>query len=107
MASRVRHDDTVQVIRGKDKGKRGKVQRVDLKESMVHVEGVNIVKRHLKAGAQGAASQGGIISQEKPMGLARVMLVCPNCDKPTRVGYQVLEDGTKSRVCKRCDQTIS
>jgi large subunit ribosomal protein L24 len=107
MASRVKHEDTVQVIRGRDKGKRGKVQRVDLKEGTVHVEGVNVVKRHLKAGAQGAASQGGIISQEKPMDLWRVMLVCPNCDKPTRVGYQVLEDGTKSRVCKRCDQTIS
>lgn len=107
MASRVRRDDTVQILRGKDRGKRGKVQGVNLKSATVHVEGVNVVKRHLKAGAQGAGSQGGIVTQEKPMGLWRVMIVCPSCDKPTRVRYQILEDGTKSRVCKRCDQMIS
>ena len=106
MASRVKREDTVQVLRGRDRGKRGKVQSVNLKNSTVHVEGVNVVKRHLKAGAQGAGSQGGIVAQEKSMDLWRVMIVCPSCDKPTRVRYEILEDGKKARICNLCNQMI-
>ncbi len=106
MAARIKQDDTVLVIRGKDKGKQGKVQRVFPDERMVMVEGVNQVKRHLKAGARGLR-QAGIITQEKPLDASKVMLVCPSCGKPARVSFQRLEDGTKTRMCKRCNQMIS
>ncbi len=105
MAARIKREDMVLVIRGRDKGKRAKVQRVLPDQGQVLVEGVNTVKRHLKAGAQGAR-QAGIVTMEKPLGLSKVMLVCPACGKPARVGFQRLEDGTKTRVCKRCQQTI-
>jgi large subunit ribosomal protein L24 len=106
MSSRIRKDDTVEVIRGRDKGKRGKVQSSAPQENMVLVEGVNIVKKHQRAGAQGAR-QGGIVSIEKPMSASKVMPVCQSCDKPTRVGFLVLDDGTKSRVCKKCQQMMT
>ena len=106
MAARIKQEDTVLVIQGKDKGKQGKVQRVFPEKMVVLVEGVNIVKRHLKAGA-GGVRQAGIISQEKPLGASKVMLVCPSCGKPARVSFQRMEDGTKARVCKRCQQMIS
>ncbi len=106
MAARIKRDDTVLVIKGRDKGRQGKVQRVDPGGNLLLVEGVNMVKRHLKAGARGSA-QAGIISMEKPLDASKVMLVCPSCNKPTRVGSQPLEDGTKARVCKQCHQMIS
>ena len=106
MAARIKQDDTVLVIRGREKGKQGKVQRVFPDERMVMVEGVNQVKRHLKAGAQGLR-QAGIITQEKPLDASKVMLVCPSCGKPARVSFQRMEDGTKARMCKRCNQMIS
>ena len=101
MTARLRRDDLVVVIRGKDRGKRGKVQHLLVPEHRVLVEGVNIVKRHLKAGAQGAR-QAGIVSKESPVDVSKVMPVCPSCDRPTRIRIQILEDGTKARVCKRC-----
>ncbi len=106
MATRIKRDDTVLVIRGKDKGKQAKVQRVDPRQNLLLVEGVNMVKRHLKAGA-GGTRQGGIIDMEKPLGASKVMLVCPSCGKPTRVSTQMMDDGTKARVCKQCHQMIS
>lgn len=106
MATRIRKDDTVEVIRGRDKGKRGKVQHHALRGNMILVEGVNVVKKHQRAGAQGAR-QAGIVSIEKPLDASKVMPVCQSCDKPTRVGFTVLDDGTKSRVCKKCQQMMS
>ena len=106
MAARIKRDDTVLVIRGKDKGRQAKVQRVLTQENMLLIEGVNMVKRHLKAGARGAR-QGGIIDMEKPLDASKVMLVCPSCGKPTRVSSQLLDDGIKARVCKQCHQMIS
>ena len=106
MAARIRRDDTVVVVRGKDRGKRAKVQRVHPGTNLVLVEGVNMVKRHLKAGAQGLR-QAGIVTQEKPLDASKVMLLCPSCDRPTRVGFRLMADGTKARVCKRCQQMIS
>ena len=102
MAVRIKRDDLVKVIRGRDVGKQGKVQHVFSKEQKLLVEGVNVVKRHLKAGAEGAR-QAGIISKEMPLDASKVMPVCPSCGKPTRVGLRVLEDGTRARVCKRCN----
>lgn len=102
MARRIKREDLVTVIRGRDRGKQGKVQRVFSREGMVLVEGINVVKRHLKAGAQGAR-QAGIVTKEMPLDASKVMPVCPSCSKPTRVGSKVLEDGTRARVCKRCN----
>ncbi|MCL5264326.1 MAG: 50S ribosomal protein L24 [Chloroflexi bacterium] len=100
----IRKEDTVLVIAGKDKGKRGKVRRVLPKESKVLIHGINIVKRHTKP--RGMARQAGIIEQEAPIHISNVALVCTKCNQPTRVGYRVLGDGTKARVCKRCGEVI-
>ena len=106
MAARLKRDDEVMVITGRDRGKRGKVQRIYADKAMVLVEGVNMVKRHLKAGAQGAR-QAGIIDKEMPIGMSKILPICPSCDRPTRVAFKVLEDGTKTRVCKRCEGMLS
>ena len=106
MATRIKRDDTVLVIRGKNKGQKAKVQRVFPREDSLLVEGINMVKRHLKPGARGVR-QGGIVDVEKPLSASKVMLVCPSCDKPTRLSVQLLDDGTKARVCKQCHQMIS
>ena len=101
MTARLHRDDEVMVIVGRDKGRRGKVQRVIADKGKVLVEGVNMVKRHLRAGAEGAR-QAGIIDKEMPIHASKLMPVCPSCDKPTRVSVKTLDDGTKSRVCKKC-----
>ena len=106
MLSRLKREDDVLVIRGKDKGKKGKIQRIIPSKNMVLVEGVNIAKKHLRAGAQGAR-QAGIVSMEVPLDASKVMPICPSCDKPTRIRVQVLDDGTKSRICKRCNGMMS
>lgn len=100
----VRRGDTVVVISGKDRGKKGKVQRVLPVKRRVVVEGVNIVKRHQKPTRQ--VMQGGIIEKEAPIHISNVMLVCPRCSRPTRVGRKVLEDGRRLRVCKRCGEVV-
>ncbi|HOJ88557.1 MAG TPA: 50S ribosomal protein L24 [Pseudothermotoga sp.] len=101
---RIRKDDTVQVISGKDKGKRGKILKVLPRENKVVVQGINMVKRHQRPIPQ--LREGGIIEREAPVYASKVMLVCPNCDRPTRVGARFLEDGTKVRVCKKCGEVI-
>lgn len=100
---KVLRNDTVEVIAGKDRGKRGRVRTVLPKENRVVVENINIYKRHLK---RGRARQTGIVEFEAPLQASNVMVVCPNCDRPTRVGYDNQEDGTKVRVCKHCDGVI-
>jgi large subunit ribosomal protein L24 len=106
MTARLKRDDEVLILRGKDNGKRGKVQKFLPAQNLILVEGLNRVKRHLKAGAQGAR-QAGIIEKEMPMNASKVMPICPNCDKPTRIGIQVLDDGSKTRMCKRCNSMIN
>jgi large subunit ribosomal protein L24 len=105
MAARIKRDDEVMVIAGRDKGRRGKVQRVLTDKNQVLVEGVNIVKRAYKAGVQGR--QAGIVNKEMPLDASKVMPVCPSCGKPTRVAFKVLDDGTKSRVCKHCEGMLN
>jgi large subunit ribosomal protein L24 len=104
MALRIKTDDEVIVIGGKDRGKRGKVLRVEPKKNRVYVEGLNIVKRHQRpqqvAGAQRAETVGGVIEREGPIHISNVMLVDPRDDKPTRVGVLV-EDGKRLRVARR------
>ena len=96
--------DKVVVIAGKDKGKEGKIVAVDKKNNRVMVEGVNMVSKHTKPNAQN--QQGGIIKKEAAIDASNVMLVCPKCKKGVRVGYSVLENGTKVRVCKKCGASI-
>jgi len=103
MADKIKRDDFVLVISGKDRGKRGKVIRVIPKESRVVVEGVNIVKKHQKPTP---TRPGGIIEMPAPIHISNVMLVCPRCNRPTRVGFTFLEDGRKVRVCKKCKENI-
>ena len=100
----VKNGDNVIVISGKDKGATGKVIAVDSKKGRVYVEGVNIVKKHQKARTQGAPS--GIVEREGSIDASNVMLVDPKTGKPTRVGYRVNEDGTKSRIAKRSGEVI-
>jgi large subunit ribosomal protein L24 len=101
---KIRRDDTVVVIGGKDRGKTGKVLRVDPARQKVYVEGLNIVKRHERprqvAGAQRAEQVGGVVEKEGPIHVSNVMLVDPKDNKPTRVGL-VREDGVRRRIAKR------
>jgi large subunit ribosomal protein L24 len=98
MAARIRKGDTVIVITGADKGKRGEVLTVLPKDNRAVVKGVNIAKKHTKP--QGMGRPGGIIEQEATIHLSNIMLVDPKTDKPTRVGYRVLDDGRKVRVAR-------
>ena len=95
--------DTVKVIRGKDSGRVGKIERVNVKEAKVLVEGVNQFKRHIKARMPGQKSE--IVTITKPLPVANVSLMCPKCKKPSRVGYKIVKDG-KTRVCKNCGKEL-
>ena len=100
----IKKDDTVVVLSGKDKGKKGKVLSVDPKAGKVIVEKVNMVSRHTKPRKQG--EQGGSIKKEAPIYACKVQRVCPKCDKPTRPAHKLLADGKKVRVCKKCGAEI-
>ncbi len=100
---KLRKGDQVKIVKGKDSGKTGKVERFYIKESKVLVEGINQYKRHLKAKSQGQKSE--IVVITKPLPVANVALICPKCKKPTRVGYKIVKDG-KTRICKKCNAEI-
>lgn len=100
----VKKGDLVMVIAGKDRGKSGRIIRVIPKEERVVVERINLVKKHLRASP--TTGQGGIVEVEAPIHVSNVMPICPSCNRPTRVGKKILEDGTKVRVCKRCGESI-
>ena len=100
----IKKDNTVVVLSGKDKGKKGKVLSVDPKAGKVVVEKVNMVSRHTKPRKQG--DQGGILKKEAPIYACKVQRLCPKCDKPTRPAHKVLPDGKKVRVCKKCGAEI-
>jgi len=107
VGNRIKRGDTVEVVSGDDQRLRGAVQRVLPKESRVVVSGINIVKKHQRPIRAGRSQvQPGIIEFEAPIHISNVMLVCPRCDQPTRVGFTRLEDGRKVRVCKRCGAAI-
>ena len=100
----IRKNDTVMIIAGKDKGKRGAVTRIIPKENRIVVEGVNIVKRHTRG--QAGARQAGIIQQEAPLNISNVVLICNKCNAPTKVKRTTLEDNRKVRVCQKCNETV-
>ena len=104
MAARIRKGDTVVVITGADKGKRGEVLSVRPKENRAVVQGVNIAKKHTKP--QGMGKPGGIIEAEATIHLSNVMLLNPKTNKPTRVGFRVLDDGRKVRVARPGGEVI-
>ena len=101
---KIRKDDTVLVVTGKDQGKKGKVRFAYPREQSVIVEGVNFIKKHARA--QKAVRQAGIIDLEAPVSVSNVMLLCNKCSKPARIGYRKLEDGRKVRFCRVCQEVI-
>ena len=100
----VKKGDTVYVLSGKDKGKKGKVLNVLLDDGMILIEGVNMSTKHKKP--RNRYQQGGIIHQESPINCAKVMLICNRCGSPTKIGKRILDNGEKSRVCKKCHEVI-
>jgi large subunit ribosomal protein L24 len=104
MGAHVRKGDTVAVIAGRERGKRGKVLRVLPDEGRVLIEKVNMVKKHQRPTQK--LRQGGIIEREGALALANVLLVCGRCDRPARTGIKVLGDERRVRVCKRCGEPI-
>ena len=104
MSMRIKKNDQVRVISGKSKGKEGKILRHIPAKDMVVVEGVNMVSRHVRPSQKNP--QSGIIKQEAPIYASKVMLVCPQCGAPTRVGSSFLESGKKVRVCRKCSEII-
>ncbi len=104
MAAKIKKRDTVIVTAGKDRGKRGEVERIMPKQGRLLIQGVNLVKRNQKA--QPGVRQGGIIERPNPMDISNVKLVCPHCNEPVRVGFTRLEDGRKVRQCKSCNESI-
>jgi len=101
----IRHGDTVKVMSGRSKGKTGKVLSVNPAKNTVTVERANIIKKHTRANPSKNV-RGGILDKEGPIHVSNVMLVCPGCGKHTRAGHSKLPDGTKVRVCRRCNQTF-
>lgn len=99
---KIKKGDKIKVLLGKDRGKTGEVKFVLVKEKRVFVEGVNLSKRHVKK-TQGM--EGGIIDIPKSVDISNVVLICSNCNKPTRVGYK-LEGDSKTRICKKCKKEI-
>jgi large subunit ribosomal protein L24 len=100
----IKKNDTIIVITGKDKGKKGRVLRVFPKKDRALVESVNVVKKHMRPTRDNP--QGGIASVERPIHISNIMLVCPRCAKGTRGASTILADGTKKRICKKCNEII-
>lgn len=103
--SRIKRNDNVKVIAGRERGRSGKVLSVNREKSTAVVERLNFVKRHTRAGGS-AGQQGGIIEKEAPMALSKLMVVCPKCSKAARLGITTLEDGSRVRYCKKCNEQI-
>jgi large subunit ribosomal protein L24 len=97
-------NDTVMVISGNFKGKKGKVLKVFPKEERVIIEGVNFIKRHTKKSQKNP--QGGIVEKEAPIHVSNVLVICPKCGKPARIGRKVLEDRKRIRNCKSCGEML-
>ncbi len=101
---KIKKDDHVMVVSGKEKGKSAKVTGVNVRRGTVTLEKLNIVKRHTKP--DGAAGQGGIIDKEAPLNISNVMYLCAKCSGPVKIGRKLLEDGTKVRVCRKCGEVL-
>jgi large subunit ribosomal protein L24 len=100
----VKKNDKVRLLRGKDRGKRGKVLFVDIQKNRVIVEGLNVVKKTRRPDQQN--QKGGIIDIEAPLHISNIMVVCPKCDKPSRLKKKSLEDGKRVRICGKCGEIL-
>ena len=100
----VKTGDTVIILSGKERGKKGKILAVSPAEGKVIIEGRNMVSKHVKARKMG--EQGGIIKAESAIYACKVQVVCPRCGKPTRVSHKIYEDGTKERICAKCGEAL-
>ncbi|MFH2220108.1 MAG: 50S ribosomal protein L24 [Pseudomonadota bacterium] len=100
----IKVDDKVKVVAGKEKGKIGKVLKIDRKKNRILIENINIIKRHSRPSAQNR--QGGIVESEAPIDFSNVMLMCTKCVTPIRIKTKRLEDGKKIRVCGKCEEII-
>jgi len=105
LATPIRKNDSVLVITGKDRGKRGRVLKVFPERNRLIVEGVNLIKRHTKANP-GKQVKGGIVAREASMHASNVQLVCPECGVQTRIGHKLLGDGRKVRICRKCEGVV-
>lgn len=104
MGLRIKKNDTVLVLTGKDKGKKGRVLKVIPSKQALLIEGINIAKKHMKPNRQ--YTQGGIIEKEMPLHISKAMLICPKCNKPTRISASSADPDTKSRMCKKCKEVL-
>ena len=101
---KIRKGDTALIIKGKDRGKTGRVRRAFPQDNRVVVEGLNMVTRHSRA--RGVMRQAGRIQREAPIDVSKVMLVCNKCNRPARVGYRLLAESNKVRICRNCNEVI-
>ncbi|MFH1651392.1 MAG: 50S ribosomal protein L24 [Chloroflexota bacterium] len=101
---KIRKNDTVMVIAGKDRGKKGKVRFAYPKKGKIIIEGVNFIKKHSRA--KGQVRQAGIIDLEAPLQVSNVMFLCDKCNQPSRIGSRTLDDGRKVRFCRNCQEVI-
>lgn len=104
MLVHIRKNDSVMVVSGKERGKTGKVLRVNPKEDAVIIERINVVKRHTKP--RGPQQSGGIVEKEASIPASNIMIMCDKCNAPVRIGRRVLADGEKVRVCRRCGEAL-
>lgn len=104
MGMSIKKNDTVMVISGKEKGKKGRVLSVLSAEAQLIIEKINVIKKHMKPNKK--YTQGGIIEKEAPVNISKVMLICTKCEKPSRISNVIFNDGKKSRVCKKCKEPI-
>src|SRR5512142_3149649 len=104
--NKIRKGDTVEVLAGNDKGKRGQLHSYLPSKGKVTVSGINLVKKHQRRTGD-VRTQAGIIEREGPIDISKVALVCKNCGKPTRVGFRIFDDGTKARVCRKCGEVAA
>ncbi len=105
LATPIRKNDTVVVISGRDRGKRGRVLRIIPTKNRLIVEGVNLIKRHTRPNPAKQV-KGGIVEREASLDASNVQLVCQECNTPTRIGHKLLDDGRKVRICRKCEGVI-
>jgi large subunit ribosomal protein L24 len=101
----IRKNDSVMVVAGRDRGKKGRVLRVLPEKNRVVVEGVNVIKRHTRPNPQ-RQIKGGIVERESPLHASNVQLVCPECGAATRIGHRTLDDGRRVRICRKCEGVV-
>lgn len=101
---KIRRGDTVQVIKGKDKGKKGNIIKIFKSENRALVEGINLVKKHKRKARQD--QQGGIVNIESPLSISNLMFFCKHCNRASRIGIMLSKDGTRNRFCKACKEAV-